>query len=183
LVELLLLTVQETVTLVPEAVAVTTGVGSMYIARGEAEDSLEEEAPFGFAASDGWLDGAELLPMTTAVALEELGTKGARSRVMASSMSKVAAESTEIFEVKVPFVPLVTGNVTDARIQVGPTLNDLFTDDAPSWLRVSVTVEVLLVADFIHTLKLRAVVVGVTVSSTLSEPEDFAVIRSEPWPL
>ena len=38
-------------------------------------------------------------------------------------------------------------------------------------------------ADRIHTLKLRAVVVGVTVSSTLIDAEDFAVIRSEPWPL
>jgi hypothetical protein len=121
--------------------------------------------------------------MTTAVALEELGTKGDTSRVMTSSMSKVAAESTEIFEVKVPLVPFVTGKVTDARPQLGLTLKDLLTDDPPAWLRVSLTVEVLLVADLIHTLKLRAVVVGVTVSSTLSEAEDFAVIRRDPWPL
>ena len=40
LVELLLSTVQDTVTLVPEAVAVTTGVGRKYIARGVASDSL-----------------------------------------------------------------------------------------------------------------------------------------------
>ena len=85
----------------------------------------DEQTPLMSAAAEGWLDGAELLPMTTAVALEELGTKGARSRVMTSSITKVAAESTEIFEVKVPFVPLVTGNVTDARPQLGPTLKDL----------------------------------------------------------
>ena len=77
------------------------------------------------AVAEGWSVGADALPMTTAVALEELGTKGETSLVITSSMSKVAAESTEIFEVKVPLVPSVTGRVTEASPQLGPTLKDL----------------------------------------------------------
>ena len=136
----MLVTVQATVTLFPDAVAVTTGVGKTYMVRGEADDLLEAAADADVAPAEGWLAGAEALPMTTAVVFEELGTKGETSLVMTSSMSMVAAESTEIFEVKVPFVPLVTGRVTATRPQLGPTFKDFVTEDPPAWLRVSLTV-------------------------------------------
>ena len=115
--------------------------------------------------------------------VESVGTKGDRSRVMASSTSIVAAASTEMVDVKMPWVPLVTGSVTAASPHVVPTVKLFVTEDPPFSPRLTLAVVALPLADLSHTLKLRAVVVGVAVSSRLSEPEDLAVMRRDPWPL